>query len=157
MNLYLVQHAEAKAKEEDPERHLTDIGLANIKKVASFLAQNSDIHLNTIIHSGKARAIQTAEVLAEKLNPSSGLEVGKELGPVSSPWGWVENLSQIDNDIMLVGHLPHLNRLASLLLCQDETKKIVEFRNGGVLHLLKDESGIWTIRWMVIPQIIPGD
>ncbi|UCB46171.1 MAG: phosphohistidine phosphatase SixA [Spirochaetota bacterium] len=155
MYLYLVQHADAKQKEEDPDRHLTASGKEVIQRVASFLAENIDIQLHSIIHSGKTRAIETAKVLSGKLKPLKGIEEGKELGPNSTPWGWVENLSQIENNIMLVGHLPHLQRLSSLLLCQDEHKKVIEFQNGGVLCLFKDESSIWTTKWLLIPQIIP--
>jgi len=53
MNLYLVQHTEAKQKEEDPERSLTDYGRACIRRVASYVARNTDIAVQRIIHSGK--------------------------------------------------------------------------------------------------------
>jgi phosphohistidine phosphatase len=156
MYLYLVQHAEAKPKEEDPERHLTANGKEIIQRMASFLVQNVDIQLHSIIHSGKTRAVETAKALSEKIKPIKGIEEGKELGPNSTPWGWVENLSQIENNIMLVGHLPHLQRLSSLLLCQDEHKKVIDFQRGCVLCLFKDESSIWTTKWLIIPQIIPA-
>jgi phosphohistidine phosphatase len=155
MYLYLVQHADAKPKEEDPERHLTVNGKEKILRMASYLSRNVDIQLQSIIHSGKTRALETAKVLSEKLKPLKGIEEGKELGPNSTPWGWVENLSQFEKNIMIVGHLPHLQRLSSLLLCQDEHKKVVEFQKGCVLCLFKDESGIWTTKWMLVPQIIP--
>ena len=38
MNLYLVQHAEAKPKQEDPGRPLTDKGYADIEKTAKLLS-----------------------------------------------------------------------------------------------------------------------
>ena len=155
MYLYLVQHAEAKPKEEDPDRHLSERGLETIRRVASFLSQNADIRLHSILHSDRTRALETAQVLGEKLNPSRGLEEAKELSPTSTPWGWVERLAQITNDIMIVGHLPHLQRLSSILLCQDEHKKILEFVKGCVICFFKDESGIWTVQWMLTPAVIP--
>ena len=42
MNLYLVQHAKAKQKEEDPERPLTENGISSISRVA-FLLPNIPI------------------------------------------------------------------------------------------------------------------
>jgi len=155
MNLYLVQHGEAKSQEEDPDRSLTQPGMSQIRRIASFIHSYSDIHVHTILHSGKKRALQTAELFAEKLKPIKGIEQGKELNPNSLPWGWVERLTRIEEDIMLVGHLPHLEKLSALLLCQDENKPIVKFRNGGVLALFRNESGIWSILWAVIPQILP--
>jgi len=155
MNLYLVQHAKAMPKEEDPDRPLTPSGYASIKKVALFLAQDYDMHIDVIFHSGKTRALQTAEVLAEKLHPTRGMVAEKELNPLSQPWGWVERLADMKEDTMIVGHLPYLRRLTALLICQDESKPCVEFQNGGVLHLTRDESGIWSIKWIIIPQLIP--
>lgn len=155
MNLYLVQHAKAKQKEEDPERPLTENGISSISRVAFFAAQYTDITVTRIIHSGKKRALQTAEILAKELKPEKGIDRGLELNPISQPWSWVESLAQIEEDVMLVGHLPHLKRLTALLLCQDESKQIVEFKNGGIISLVRNESGMWTMRWMVIPQIIP--
>jgi phosphohistidine phosphatase len=155
MYLYLVQHAEAKPKEEDPERHLSDRGRKTVQKVAAYLAQNIDIQLHSILHSDRARAMETAQLLGEKLNPVRGLEEAKELNPTSTPWGWVERLAQINDNIMIVGHLPHLQRLSSILLCQDEHKKIIEFEKGCVICLSKDESGIWSTHWMLIPSVIP--
>jgi phosphohistidine phosphatase len=155
MNLYLVQHGEAKPQEEDPDRPLTQNGTSQIRRVAAFIRNYSDIHIHTIFHSGKKRAIQTAELFAEKLKPTKGIEQGKELSRNSLPWGWVERLTRVEEDIMLVGHLPHLEKLSALLLCQDENKPIIKFRNGGVLALSRNESGIWSLFWVVIPQILP--
>ena len=154
MFLYLVQHGLAKSKEEDPERSLTDDGVSETEKVASYIKVHCDVSIERIIHSGKKRARQTAEIFAKFLNPPSGLTVEKELEPMSIPWSWVEKLSQMEEDVMIVGHLPHLRRLASLLLCQDESKPVIEFRNSGVISLYKNESGIWFIRWIIVPDIV---
>jgi phosphohistidine phosphatase len=37
MLFYLVRHGEARSEEEDPERHLTDRGVEEVKKVGAFL------------------------------------------------------------------------------------------------------------------------
>jgi phosphohistidine phosphatase len=155
MYLYLVQHAEAKQKEEDPDRSLTEYGLASIRRVSTYVARNTDVKVQTIIHSGKKRAHQTADVLAEALNPPKRPQVGKELDPMSQPWSWVERLAKIEEDIMLVGHLPNLRRLSDLLLCQDESKQVIEFQMGCIISFVRDESGLWSIRWMITPQIVP--
>jgi phosphohistidine phosphatase len=155
MDLYLVQHAEAKQEDEDPTRSLTCRGAECIRKVAHYASRYLNIDIARIIHSGKKRSIQTAEVLAEELKPAKGMDQGQEMNPLSGPWGWVERLSQTEENLMLVGHLPHLKRLASLLLCQDESKQFLEFRQGGIISFSRNESGIWALRWMVIPDILP--
>lgn len=72
MFLYLVQHAEAKREEEDPSRPLSEKGLEEIKKVALY-AERLNIKVSQIFHSGKRRALQTAEVLAQHLRIERGI------------------------------------------------------------------------------------
>lgn len=154
MNLYLVQHAEARQKEEDPERPLSEKGRTDIRKIAVFISENADIQVNSIMHSGKTRAQETAEVLAEYLNPPDGIKEVEGLNPLDDPMIWVRRVTETKEDIMLVGHLPYLIKLSTHLLCQDENKKTVDFRMGGVVCLKRDESGGWSVRWMVIPEIL---
>jgi len=57
---------------------------------------------------------------------------------------------------MLVGHLPHLQRLAGLLLSGDAEREVIRFRNGGVICLEKTEQG-WAICWQVNPTLFYGE
>ncbi len=154
MNLYLVQHAEAKREEEDPERPLSDKGWADIRKVADYIAKHIDINVSAINHSGKTRARQTAEILAEYLDPPEGIKQAESMEPLAEPSVWGERLAAMKEDTMLVGHLPHLLKLSAHLLAQDETKKILNFRMGGIACLRKDESGTWSVQWIIIPEIL---
>jgi len=154
MNLYLVQHAEPKPKEEDPQRPLSEKGWSDIRKVGAFIAEHANIQVSSIMHSGKTRAQQTAEALAEYLNPSEGVKEVEGLKPLDDPAIWAKRLAEIKEDIMLVGHLPHLGKLSAYLLSQDEDKKIIDFQMGGVICLGRDVSGIWSVRWMMIPQLL---
>jgi len=154
MNLYLVQHAEARSEQEDPERSLTEKGWNDIRKVSSFIAKQTGIQVNRILHSGKTRARQTAEALAEQLKPVQGIRIADGLDPLANPLTWAKRLDDMDEDIMLVGHLPHLSKLAALLLCGNENKEIVKFQNAGVVCLGKDEYCAWSVQWIVIPKIL---
>jgi len=55
---------------------------------------------------------------------------------------------------MLVGHLPHLKKLASLLLTGRDDLEIVKFRYGGVVCLERRENGLWSILWIIRPDIL---
>jgi len=153
MKVYLVQHAEALPKEENPERPLSEKGQADIRKVASFVSEHWKISVNSIVHSGKTRAQQTAEILAKYLNPSEGITGSDGLDPLADPVHWKNRLNSSEEDIMVVGHLPHLSKLAALLLCQDDTKNIVTFQMGGILCLEKSGTNSWSILWMIVPQL----
>ena len=71
MKLYLVRHGEAKDEREDPERHLTEKGLRDVKRLAAYVvSEHMNIKVDRIVHSGKTRALETAEVMAEYLHPA---------------------------------------------------------------------------------------
>ena len=104
------------------------------------------------MHSGKLRAVQTAEALAEKLKPRE-VAVGGDLKPLDNPSAWVGRLASIKEDLVLVGHMPHLEKLASSLLCGDERLKL-GFKPGSAVCLERDESGAWFLKWMIAPELL---
>jgi len=151
--LYLVQHAEPKRKEEDASRPLSDKGWKDIKKIAEYAKDHLHINIEQIVHSGKLRAKQTAEVLAEYLNPKE-MVIDENLAPLANPKVWQKRLAERTKDIMLAGHLPHLGKLASILLVDNEDKGVITFRMGGIVCFEREQEGCWTILWMITPEII---
>ncbi len=156
MRLYLVQHAQAKRKEEDPARPLSDKGEKDIRKMAATLKDHANIQVNAIFHSGKTRAKQTAQALAEALSPNQGIREVEGLDPLADVEVWTKRLvsGEVDEETMLVGHLPHLGRLASRLICENEEQEVVSFRQGGVVCLERGEEGGWTVNWILIPELV---
>lgn len=155
MNLFLVQHAEPKRKEEDPTRPLSDTGWKNIRRIAEYAREHLRLEVEQIVHSGKLRAKQTAEVLAEHLNLPKGVMTDENLEPLADPKIWKERLAETTEDIMLVGHLPHLSKLVSSLLVDDENREVVAFKMGGIVCLKRDQQRRWTIQWMITPETTP--
>ena len=156
MRLYLVQHAQAKPKEEDPARPLSEKGREDIRKVAGFLKGYGKANIREIKHSGKTRAEQTAQELAKALSPPEGISQADGLEPLAATKVWVKRIASIakSQDIMLVGHLPHLSRLASHLICKDEEQNVVRFCQGGIVCLERDEAENWSLGWMIIPELL---
>ncbi len=150
--IYLVQHAQAKKEEEDPERGLTEKGISDIEKIARFLS-SLKITINKIFHSPKKRALQTAEILNKYLQSKDGLEVSDQLNPLDDVKFWYEKILSVQENIMIVGHLPHLEKLASLILCGDKTKKIVSFKMASVV-CIKKEDKIFSIEWFITPELV---
>jgi len=150
MIVYMVQHAEAKSREEDAERGLSDKGFQDIQRVATFLQGRIDA--DRILHSTKKRARQTAEILADTLNIEY-IEEALDLDPKADPGIWSAHLASITEDIMLVGHLPHMERLASLLLAGNPEQSVVLYQPGTVLCLERGE-GAWHVRWMLPPSLV---
>jgi len=103
------------------------------------------------VHSGKLRAQQTAEILGKLL----GVDVVKadSLEPMADTQIWANRLEEQSEDVMLVGHLPHLAKLASQLLTQNQEKPVISFKQGGIVCLEKTEQG-WQVAWMVTPDLL---
>lgn len=154
MLIYLIQHAEAKGENEDPERPLSAKGVRSIRETGFDLYRNNVI-VDQILHSGKLRAKQTAEITAEWLTPANYKTISETdgLSPLDSPGIWDERLKYLINDLMLVGHMPHLGKLASLLLCGEVEKDIISFTPGCVVCLERLEKGNWTLKWMLTPSM----
>lgn len=153
MLLYLVQHAEAKSEAEDPQRDLTAKGLQDIKKMAAYLGK-LQLEVGQILHSGKTRALSTARILAEALQPPQGLAASPGLAPLDDPGIWAARLAEMTEDLALVGHLPHLGRLAALLVCGDPEKGIVNFKMAGVVCFRRLAPVDWVVEWLIIPEVV---
>jgi phosphohistidine phosphatase len=152
MEVYLVQHGQSKPESEDPQRPLTDKGRAEVESVARYI-DSLGIKVTLILHSSRLRAKQTAELLARYLAPAEGVLEHKGLGPLDDPEEAERLIQQAERPLMLVGHLPHLSRLASLLILGDTGKEVVRFSTGGVVCLGIGDDG-WAISWALVPQLV---
>ena len=149
MALYLVRHGECVPKEINPDCPLSDRGLIEVKRMAE-LAAEKEIELIKIIHSGKKRAEQTAIVLKEYLKPLFGLDQSIGLNPNDDIFYILGLIEQADN-IMIVGHLPFLEKLVSYLVTGDEDEPVVQFPTAGIVCLVKDVEEKWEIKWTLMP------
>jgi phosphohistidine phosphatase len=151
MTLFLVQHGEAKPESEDPDRSLTDGGAEVAERMADWAARVG-IKVDEIRHSGKRRAEQTATIFAKRLDPSRGMIAAEGLAPLDSVESVAASLQGQQDSIMIVGHLPHLSRLVSLLLIGNPDSVVVRFRNAGIICLSQHEE-VWTIDWVMQPDL----
>jgi phosphohistidine phosphatase len=152
MRVYLVRHGEATPETIDPEQPLSERGRDGVVRLAHHAAA---LHLGVteIWHSPKLRARQTAEVLAEHLVPPRGRREMDWLTPMADPSIAAEALALADEPVMLVGHLPHLGRLASLLLVGDSAKGLLRFPNAALACLDRSEDG-WLLAGMLTPALL---
>ncbi len=148
--VYLVQHGEAKPKDEDPDRSLTDQGKQIVMRMAAWAAQVG-LRVDQVRHSGKLRAEQTAAAFAEKLQPRDGIASYPGMGPNDDVEPIAGELADCPCSVMLVGHLPFLSRLASHMLAGDSEKPLIQFRNAGIVGLVRQEHG-WAIACLIPPE-----
>ncbi len=153
MLLYLIQHGEAESTTDHPERTLTEAGKAGITKTASFFKQ---LHPDPpeIWYSGKPRALETANILRKIVCPGSELIVHENLNPLDPVGDMAIELEALDiPELVIVGHLPHLARLASLLLTGCRDRMPIQFHNAGIV-CLQGNNGKWAAQWIILPSIL---
>ena len=147
--VYLVQHGQAKPEDEDPQRPLTDRGVEDVTGVAHLAIDAFGVRPRRIVHSGKTRARQTAEIWGRMLGVD--VEQGDGLAPNDDPGPWAPRLGAETRDLMLVGHLPHLAKLAGLLLTGDLGRPLIGFQQGGVVAMEPTDEG-WVVRLVLPPS-----
>ncbi|MDY0041414.1 MAG: histidine phosphatase family protein, partial [Desulforhabdus sp.] len=81
MALYLVQHGKSLPKEKDPDKGLSPEGISEVQRIAG-VAGGDGVKVAIIKHSGKKRARQTAEILADTLHAAGGLHATSGLDPL---------------------------------------------------------------------------
>lgn len=144
--VYLIRHGEAVSKDEDPARPLTQAGWLAVERIAAWAAA-ADIGPDEILHSGKLRAQQSAEILSDHLMPPKGTNVRHGLGPDDDVRPVVQSLDECP--LMIVGHLTFLGRLVSQLVIGEPDHPIVQFEAAGLVGL-QLQDGHWTIRCVSI-------
>jgi len=150
MALYLVQHGKNVSKTQDPEKGLSLEGREDTKRI-SEVAKGYHVDVRVIFHSGLKRARETSEILSDYLKPEKGIGESGGLKPLDSVEDFSEKVSP-DNHMMVVGHLPFLEKLVSFLVAGDISKRVFKFQNSGIVCLDCDESG-WYIKWTLMPDI----
>ena len=153
MKLYLVQHGEACTEEIDPERPLNEQGRADVERLAAFLKQ-ADVQVERVIHSGKLRAQQTAERLAQAIAADAEPETSGLINPNDNPKAFDWQSESWDRNTLIVGHLPFLAKLVSHLLINDDSRLLTAYRPGSIVCLEHTDEGSWLINWMLRPELL---
>ena len=150
MRLYLIQHGISLPEEKDPEKSLSQEGKEQTQKIAEFLKTKS-VKVDAIRHSPKLRAIQTAQIISKSILCPE-IQERNDLNPLDSVEKFPEEIQSLNKDLMIVGHLPFLQKLASLLLSGSETNQFISYKNSGVVCL--EYTDTWKIAWMVTPELM---
>jgi phosphohistidine phosphatase len=153
MRLYLVRHGDALPSGVDPERPLSDTGRQQVARMAAVLSARG-VRVARVLHSGKARAQETAAALAAAVAPDATPEARDGLSPNDPVGPLAEAIAVWREDILIVGHMPHLARLASLLVTGREVPSGLDFEPAATACLERDEAGAWALVWFVGPSLL---
>ena len=147
MELYLFRHGEAMSPLENPESPLTQKGRRDVERMVDVL-KKEHVRFRKLYHSPKLRAVETAAILGSHFGVTP--ETIEYLTPEDDPEK-AKGLFRDDENVMVVGHLPHLPSLASLLMTGKIGKIQLDFKTAGVVCLEKGQT--WSLRWVRRPEI----
>ena len=153
MQIYLVQHGEAVAKEIDADRPLSTRGITDVQSIADFL-NGAGIEVAAIHHSGKTRARQTAEIFADRLNFTEPVISITGINPNDAVEEFAGKISKYPDNTMFVGHLPFMAKIVAHLVSGNSEPILTAYQPGSIVCIEEDENKHWHIAWMLRPGII---
>jgi phosphohistidine phosphatase len=112
MDLILWRHAEAEDGFPDQERRLTELGMKQADKVATWLRDALPASPDRVIVSPAVRTQSTAAAFTEIFETSARVGVGATPEQVLLETGWPD----AGGTVVVVGHQPTLGQTAALLL-----------------------------------------
>ncbi len=159
MNLFFLRHAKAEARgpkwRPDSRRPLTREGENNMFDVARGLVA-LDVSFDVILTSPYARALSTAEILAEVYDSQKLFETAR-LTPEAEAREIIEEINEnfsAAGKIVLVGHEPCMSRLISILLTGDDGMAL-ELKKAGFCKLTIQKlvfGKCACLNWLLTPR-----
>ena len=151
MRLFLVQHGDAVPKDVDPDRPLSDRGQEDIGRLREFLSSH-DVRIEQILHSGKTRTQETADILRSLLESPSHVYEREGLAPNDSPDAFLRLLRKVEKDTLVAGHMPFVARTVSQALTGAPDRHLVEFAPGSIAVIERSDAGPWHLNMFVRPE-----
>ncbi|MEX0804668.1 MAG: phosphohistidine phosphatase SixA [Candidatus Binatia bacterium] len=155
MEFYLVRHGESVSAAAGSRRPLTPTGRRDVERVARAAAARG-VQVSQIFHSGILRAQQTAGVFSNILSPVNGMRELAGLRPDDDPLLAKAELETSTTAIMLIGHLPHMSRLAACLSFGVPDRTGVEFAPATIV-CFSHENKLWKMLWQLTPTSLKAD
>ncbi|MFZ5911677.1 MAG: phosphohistidine phosphatase SixA [Chloroflexota bacterium] len=140
MNLYLMRHAIAEARDDsaypdDSQRPLSAPGRRKMVKIASGLKELG-LGFDLILSSPSLRARETAEIMAKRFGLKDHLVFTDHLSPLGHADQLIAEIraQYTVEHLLLVGHEPYMSSLASMLLAGNGSVEIT-MKKGGLCCL----------------------
>lgn len=150
--LYLMRHAEAAPGSPDRQRPLTPEGRKQAETMAALLCR-LNVRPRTIWHSARVRAAQTAQIVASALKCQPRVVEQAGLNPDSRVKPALRAIARGREDMLIVGHEPHIGRLAARLLTGRKSATPLAFAKAAVACLLAGKAGRWKLEWLLNAEV----
>ncbi len=159
MNLYLVRHGAAVAREdpkcpEESLRSLTSEGKQKTESAARVF-KRCGIEVGLFFASPYLRAVQTAEIFARELKfPKSKIQKVSALLPEAPPEEFLSVLrTHGDAEVICFGHAPNLDRIIARAL--GTRSPVTALKKSAIALLVLDDSTRMTgrLEWILTPKL----
>jgi phosphohistidine phosphatase len=159
MNLYILRHASAGTRRENPlldvKRPLDKEGKQQCILVGSYL-NALRVQFDLIASSPLKRALQTASLVGTEVGYDAKIQVTDALAPgatVAAFQQYIASLGSHEN-VLMVGHSPNLAQfLGSLIVSPGRAN--IRMRKGAIARIdCTRRPGI--LNWLVDPRILRG-
>ncbi len=158
MRLYLLRHADAAPGHPDEQRPLTERGLTDLGRLCDAVKPKIGRQLEGMWVSPLLRAQQTADFVTERLDLDLERRTRKMLLPEANPARTAREALESDIHLLLVGHNPHLELLASYLLTGRSNGAMILMSTGTLMCLentsIRPDIGACMLRWMISPKAL---
>ena len=152
MKLYLMRHGEALHPAVDPEMRLSPRGRRDTAKMGECFKREG-IVIDAVWHSPKARALETAQCMADILGLDPAvLQTQKELTPEGNVECTKERIHAAQKTghyqgLLIISHLPFLPQLTASL-SGGSGRTDFETASAACFLFL---DGVWTRKWLKEP------
>ncbi|CAI8282442.1 MAG: Uncharacterised protein [Opitutia bacterium UBA7350] len=162
MNIYLLRHAQAKLGFPDRERTLTERGRGHAQGMGKWLSCSSKELPARIFCSPLVRAQETLSFLGAAWGGGAMdlAETMEALVPEGNPEAVISVIGALNEDVLLVGHNPQMEILASLMMTGERYGVRLVMKTGVLLrfkrspYISADEVGLADLRWMLDPRTL---
>jgi phosphohistidine phosphatase len=165
MDLYILRHGEAEPRGQgvaEANRELTRKGIKDVRSVVAW-AHTVKVAPALILTSSLSRARHTAKLAAKSF--VAEIRETPALLPDAKPellWAEIRALEPMQQ-LMIVGHNPHLQRFAAYLLGSQN----VDIKKAGLLRITVDQPPaapakskapqpppVGVLKWMITPGLV---
>jgi phosphohistidine phosphatase len=161
MKLLIVRHADAgdadefaKTGRSDDERPLSDEGVRQMARAAAGLRSIVE-RIDILASSPLVRARQTADIVMEAygMKVVDVVESLRSTTPLAETLEWLNRVADA-RVVAIVGHDPHLSRLATWLTTGVDAERVALKKGGACLLEFSDaiEAGSAMLRWLMTPS-----
>jgi phosphohistidine phosphatase len=149
MRITLIRHGAAGEAASDEDRALTTKGRAAVRRVAGALARRK-VRFDLVVTSPLVRAVQTAEIIVQRLAYAGEVVIDRRLVPEASPARLLAFLRALDSEtrVALVAHEPILSEVACAVLGRSLGGFL---KKGEAMRIRVALDRPASLRWRIIP------